>query len=292
MNRLPTYVIIGAMRSGTTALNSYLRQHPDIATSTTKEVHYFDNSYDLGLDWYRSHFPDSENTDAVGEATPNYMFSPLALGRLKETLPEVKLIALLREPADRAYSHYWHDRTRDKTDADFEETVKIELAGRAEGDAAYVARGRYREQIENVLELFDRRSLLVQFFEDMSHNPNEVYAEVCRFIGVDDTFRPPTLGSPVNSFTEFRSLKLRRWAGRFPPKLRSVVGRINSRTSGTYPAMTDSVRGLLNEEFAGANEGLNDLIGIRPPWDSWNLSPQVRRPAGQGRAEPGVPDDE
>ncbi len=263
--RLPDYIIAGAMRCGTTALNSYLRDHPDIAVSSAKEVHYFDAKYDLGLDWYREQFPDSAGAVAVGEATPNYIFRSEALDRIQQTLPDVKLLIMLRNPMDRAYSHYWHDRARAKIDEGFAEVVDRELGGEDIGPAAYVARGRYGEQIESVLARFDRSAVHVETFDDLVAKPGEVYASVCRFIGVDDTYRPANLGQPVNPFLEFRSLRLREWARRLPKRAESLVGRFNRRTSSGYPPMDPAVRGRLKNVFDEANAKLEILLGWQSP---------------------------
>jgi hypothetical protein len=268
MSRLPTFIIAGAMRCGTTALNSYLREHPQVAVSSSKEVHFFDSNWERGIDWYRDQFPGSDGAVAVGEATPNYMFRPQALDRLRDTLPDVKLVVMLRNPADRAYSHYWHDRTRGKTDGEFGDLVDRELAGEDIGPAAYVDRGRYRWQIEAVLERFPGEALHVQAFEHMRENPDRVYAAICGFIGVDQGFRPEHLGSPVNAYTRFRSLKVRDWARRLPKRGENLVARLNRRTDSGYPPMPAAVRDRLNTEFAAANEGLSELIGHALP--VWN----------------------
>ncbi len=267
MPRLPTYIIAGAMRCGTTALNSYLREHPQIAVSSSKEVHFFDSKWEMGLEWYRDQFPGSDDAVAVGEATPNYMFRPQALDRLRDTLPDVKLVLMLRNPADRAYSHYWHDRTRGKTDGEFGDVVARELAGEDIGPAAYVDRGRYRWQIEEVLNRFPLESLHVQAFEDMKAEPGRVYGEICEFIGVDPTFRPARLGAPVNAYTEFRSLRVRDWARRLPKKAQNLVARLNRKEAAGYPPMDPLVREKLNAEFTVANKGLSELVGRQlPEW--------------------------
>lgn len=268
MPQFPTYIIAGAMRCGTTALNSYLRAHPDIAVSSSKEVHFFDSNWERGLDWYLEQFPDSDDALAVGEATPNYMFRPHALDRLAATLPDVKLVVMLRNPADRAYSHYWHDRTRGKTDGEFGDVVARELAGEDIGPAAYIDRGRYRWQIEEILKRFPAAALHVQAFEDMKSDPGRVYGEICGFIGVDPSFRPERLGAPVNAYTEFRSLRVRDWARRLPKKAQNVVARLNRREAAGYPPMNPSVRDKLNAEFAAANAGLSELVGRDlPRWE-------------------------
>lgn len=271
MNRLPTYIIAGAMRSGTTALNSYLREHPDVAVSSTKEVHFFDSFYDRGVEWYRDQFPQSESAQAVGEATPNYMFSTTALDRIKETLPDVKLVVMLRNPIDRAYSHYWHDKARGKTEGDFGENVKREMDG--DQGLNYIARGRYLAQIEHILERFPPTSLHVEVFEDMVDRPDELYSSVCRFIGVDHSFRPESLGAPVNNFVEFRSLALRHASQKLPGRLRDVIGRLNTKRKESYPPMPTRLRNRLADEFATANQGLEELIGRSLSWDAANSPP-------------------
>lgn len=272
MNRLPTYIIAGAMRSGTTALNSYLREHPDVAVSSRKEVHFFDSFYDRGVDWYRKQFPGSESVQAVGEATPNYMFSTTAVDRIRETLPDVKLIVLLRNPIDRAYSHYWHDRARGKTEGDFATNIKRELDG-TDQRINYIARGKYRAQIEHILERFPATALHVEVFEDMVDRPEDLYSSVCRFIGVDDSFRPEGLGAPVNNFIEFRSLAIRRASQKLPGRLRDMIGRANTKGKESYPPMPTRLRNLLAEEFGIANQGLEELIGRSLPWDAASSPP-------------------
>jgi len=90
--RNPTFIIAGAMRCATSTLHSHLREHPEVAVATTKEVHFFDERFDLGMGWYRQQFPNAEHAVAVGEATPNYLYSPEAIGRIAGTLPDVRLI--------------------------------------------------------------------------------------------------------------------------------------------------------------------------------------------------------
>jgi hypothetical protein len=239
--------------------------HPDVVVSIDKEVHFFDARYELGLQWYRSQFPNAAEARAVGEATPNYMFSPVALDRIRSTLPDVKLILLLRNPIDRAYSHYWHDRSRGKIDREFEEIVTRELAGEDIGPAAYIARGRYDEQVGGILSRFGRESLFVETFENMAAKPDTVYAAVCRFIGVDDSFRPPNLGHPANAFVEFRSLALRSWAQRLPKRAESLIGRVNQRKSARYPEMDADVRARLRTVYADMGGDLSRLLGWDPP---------------------------
>jgi hypothetical protein len=108
--RLPDFVIIGAQKSGTTFLYDLLTRHPYVERALTKELHYFNSHFDKGIEWYKSQFPPPRWKDGrriiTGEATANYLFHPHASRRMAEVVPQARLIALLRNPVDRAYSHY------------------------------------------------------------------------------------------------------------------------------------------------------------------------------------------
>ena len=116
--RLPDFVIIGAQRCGTSSLYSYLIEHPQIAPATRKELHYFDLNYAAGDEWYRSQFPQFPDTPfdgrltVTGEASPYYLFHPMAAERCASVVPDAKLIVMVRDPVERAYSHYHHERAR------------------------------------------------------------------------------------------------------------------------------------------------------------------------------------
>ncbi len=136
---LPDYLIIGAQRAGTTSLHRYLIQHPGVRTTLrTKGVHFFDTGYGRGMSWYASRFPTRLTAWYVarrhgvelrtGEASPYYLFHPHVPGRVAEHLPQVKLIALLRDPVGRAYSHYQHEVARGFETLSFEEAIEAEAA--------------------------------------------------------------------------------------------------------------------------------------------------------------------
>ena len=104
---LPNFFIAGTMRSGTTSLTRYLDAHPDVFIAPQKEIHYFDLNYPRGIDWYRQQFSNVDREVAVGDATPSYVYLEEAVARMTETVPDARVIVLLRHPVDRAYSHYW-----------------------------------------------------------------------------------------------------------------------------------------------------------------------------------------
>jgi sulfotransferase family protein len=208
---LPDYLIIGAQRAGTTSLHRYLVQHPGVRTMLrTKGVHFFDTAYGRGLSWYAARFPTKAYAWYVarrhglalrtGEASPYYLFHPHVPGRVAEHLPQVKLIALLRDPVQRAYSHYQHEVARGFETLSFEEAIEAEparLAAETERMAAdplynsfehqhhsYMARGRYAEQLDRWRSRFPDEQLLVLTSERFFADPEGTFARVLDFLGL------------------------------------------------------------------------------------------------------------
>jgi sulfotransferase family protein len=196
---LPEFLILGAQKAGTTALYAYLRWHPAITGPAWKEVSYFDRHYRRGVRWYRGQFPLRPGDRLVGEASPGYLFHPLAPKRVKATVPEARLIVLLRDPVDRALSHYHHEVALGREPLTFEQAVEAEperTRGEEERllrepdyfshpwwDYTYLARGRYAEQLERWLAVFPREQVLVVASNDLAAEPGQTYARVLEFLG-------------------------------------------------------------------------------------------------------------
>src|SRR5947209_14940507 len=183
---LPDFLIIGTQRGGTTSLYHYLQTHPCIAPATIKEVHFFDRRFHKGLAWYRGHFPTwiekyyaqrfRCRTFLTGEASPSYLFHPHAPGRIAKVLPHVKLIVLLRNPVDRAYSQYYHvvehsygtlsfeEAVRDEEERIAKERARVLEDGRYDSYAfrhlSYLSRGIYIDQLQVWMSLFPREQFL------------------------------------------------------------------------------------------------------------------------------------
>ena len=182
---LPDFMVIGAQRAGTTSVYRYLAQHPDVApVRLGKGVHYFDTDPDRSFSWYRGHFPldpakvPGHRPSVTGEGAPYYIFHPLALERMRKVLPDAKLIAILRDPVERAHSHWVHETARGFETLSFEDALLAEddrLAGEEDRIVAepgyysfehqhhsYVARGQYAPQIERMWTTYPR---------DQTHGP-------------------------------------------------------------------------------------------------------------------------
>lgn len=204
---LPDVIIIGAMKCGTTSLFRYLEKHPDFFIPKMKEIHYFDYNYDKGLEWYRRHFPTKlkkwkcrlkGQRIITGEASPYYMFHPHARKRIASTLPGVKLIALLRNPVDRAYSHYQNEIRHNREYLTFQEAIEAEphrLAGELEkmledenyfsfhhGHHGYLSRGIYVEQLKVWHDYIPKEHLLILDSETFFAETQKVYDTVCALL--------------------------------------------------------------------------------------------------------------
>jgi len=249
----PDFLIIGAQKGGTTSLYSILSQHPQVDEAWKKEIHYFDLRYRRGWPWYRAHFPARAALQRggrrwSGEATPYYLFHPHVPRRVREDLPDIKLIALLRDPVARAYSHYNHLVRLGHEPLSFEEAVRRE--GERLGDAmstlerdewaysaelrnySYLARGRYADQLERWWAAFPREQLLVLKSEDFYQRPQEIFPKVLDFIG------------------------LPRWS----------PGTFREYNAGSYDQMTPALERWLRDHFEPHNQRLYSLLGEDWGW--------------------------
>jgi hypothetical protein len=234
--RLPDFVVIGTQKGGTSFFYRLLRKHPLVRPAATKELHFFDRNkvFEKGVDWYRRCFPESARVDGqrtvTGESSPSYLFSAQAPARMAEVIPDAKLEALLRNPIDRAYSHYQMQVRRGKEERSFEEATEEEMD--TGGGPPYLARGFYAEQLERFSYFADRGQLLVVNSENLFARPLEVLHRVLRFLEL-----PP-----------------------FEPTVARRVG------SGTYEPMAPAMRCRLEEFYAPHNERLYDLLGFDFGW--------------------------
>lgn len=270
--RLPDFIIAGAMRSGTTALYRYLGAHPDIFIAP-KELSFFTTKFDTGLDWYRDQFRAAGSAALLGEATADYFARETAMNRIADALPHVRLIVSLRNPVDRAWSHYHLLRARERDDRTFAEAIDHEIGALDTDDAAsrviYLLHSLYDVHLERALRLFGRDQVHVTVFERMAGDPQAAYGSLCRFLGVDDAFEPPNLGVPVNAFVQFRSLRIRQLAKRLPEPAAGLVARLNSKQRGDLPELDPATRGRLDAFFAPRIRRIEELLGHPvPEWTS------------------------
>jgi hypothetical protein len=234
---LPGFLVIGGQRCGTTSLHRYLSEHPQVRAATGKELQFFSLHYGRGERWYRGHFPPPSPGTVSFEASPLYLFHPLAPPRAAATLPHGRYIALLRDPVERAWSHYLHTRSYGQEPLDLASALAAEPERLESPDGwrrhSYAARGRYAEQLSRWFAHVPRERLHIVRSEDLYADPATVYAGVLEFLGLKP-FTP----------AEFA---------------------VHTRRVDRSAAPADVVRSL-REYFAPHNERLADLLGWPDPW--------------------------
>lgn len=259
LRALPDFMIIGVQRGGTTTLFRWLSHHPEVQLPHKKEIHYFDNQFSRPLAWYRSHFPVAlpERMPArepkrflTGEASPYYLFHPNVPARVATVLPRVKVIVLLRNPVDRAYSHYQHEFDHGDEPLSFTGAIATE-PGRLRGEEArliadpsyrsfahqhhsYLSRGIYIEQLERWNEHVPRERMLVLKSEDLYSQPASTIMRVTRFLALPDW----------------------NW------------DRFQKHNALDYDQMDPRIRRQLQQYFAPHNERLYDYLGVDFGWDA------------------------
>ena len=228
---MPDFLIIGAQKCGTTSLYNYLIQHPQIVPALQKEVHFFDLNFDKGLDWYQSQFQplDSHNHLITGEASPYYIFHPLVPERVHQLFPKVKLIVLLRNPVERAISHYYHEVRLGYETMGLEEAIASEstrLRGEVEKIIAdgnyysfnhqhytYLSRGIYFDQLHTWMKFFPPEQFLIILSEDLFINPDRILNQVFDFLEL-----PPHQLTQYNKFN----------AGDYPPISQKIYQQLQA----------------------------------------------------------------
>lgn len=242
--RLPTFVVIGAMKCGTSALHSLLGEHPQIGVAAAKELNFFAGKWWRGIAWYASRFPPAP---ARGETSPAYTSPsfPEAAGRLRATLPEARLIYMLRDPLERAISQYLHHR-RDGTEP------RPLAEALLDPGSQYVARSRYWRRLEPFAERFPHSRIMVVAQERLRLRPAELLAELDRFLDVDPAARPAAPpprpprrrapSAPPELRARFEALvagDLAQLARAFPAA-RSLQGDETRADIGVYERATDA----------------------------------------------------
>lgn len=254
LRRGPDYYLIGAKRCGSTSLHSYLLEHPDVrplfpAAEHRKGVHWYDREPTRSVAWYRSHFPVRRPGDRslVGDASTYYFLHPRAARRAAQQSPDARVLCLLREPVERAFSHYRDEVKNGHETLDFATAIAAEpdrLAPELDRLArdpgyysfvhehlSYVSWGHYAQHLSRWVDAFGAERVLVLRSEDLFTRPEEVYARVLRFLGL----------------------------GPFTPRFR----RHNAAPPGVRE---DAVTARLSEHYAPHNDALLRLIDGAPAW--------------------------
>lgn len=216
--RMPDFLVIGAARAGTTALHAHLRQHPEIFMPAHKEPNFFAyegqtlackgpgadyiNNSVVDLAAYQALFADAHAAEKCGEASPLYLYSETAPARIKHHVPDAKMIVILRNPIEQAYSHFMYATKQCiENEANFTRALGLETDRLAQGWQplfGYSEFPRYGEQLARYLDLFPREQMLIRRYEDYQAAPGDLLRDIFESIGVDPDFTTNT-GDKINA---------------------------------------------------------------------------------------------
>ena len=231
----PNFLVAGSMKCGTSALFRGVTNHPDVFGAKGKELHYFDQNYEQGPQWYEAHFADAGDVRALGEGTP-YLGNETATARMTNDLPDARLLFILRHPVDRAYSHYWHNRRRQRENREFEEAFRTDLESDQEIGRwmNYWRLGTFSKYLEAIAAEVGRENMHVVLSRDLREQRAETLRGAWAHIGVD-----PDQGT----------IEVRERSG--PRKLRrSLKNLIKGRSDDTsYPPLDRSLRNDLTKVY-------------------------------------------
>lgn len=288
---LPNFLIIGAQKAGTTALFYALSKHPQVFTSAVKEPRYFadevkaladaagpgddETTMTSSLEEYETLFAGAGAAIARGEASPAYLYDAEAPAKIAQLIPDAKLIAILRNPVERAYSNFLYlIREGREPLHDFRAALAEEEKRRASGWSTawlYRDKGFYGRQLERYREHFDRSQLHCILYEDYNEEPESTVKDVYRFLGVDDTFtqdlsiRLNVSGLPKSKGLQALSRRSRRlkWLidPLIPDRLRRGLLKAQSKNL-SRPPLPSEVRAELIEEYREDIERVGELTGL------------------------------
>ncbi|MBZ8179809.1 sulfotransferase family protein [Oscillatoria salina] len=286
--KLPTFLIIGVQKAGTTSIYDYLQAHPQVYMSPIKEINFFQVDWDNadeetkakkpnGINSWEKYcqlFADARDELALGEASPNYLFKYQdSAENIHRYLPDVKTIAILRDPVERAYSDYlMHVR-----DVIGKPKSLVEQAQQVPITSFTIRKGFYYEQLKYFFDKFNREQIRVYLYDELVKNPVEMMQDMYRFIGVDDTFVPDTsskkqVAQVPKSTTVNQLLRGQNWfrsvvSSALKPiiplevrqKIRSKLIKMNSAEKKAMPLLP-AERQILRELYREDILKLQDLI--------------------------------
>lgn len=262
---LPDFLILGGQRCGTSSLYKYLGAHPQIVPSLRKETRYFSTEYERGIEWYLAHFPTAAAMNTLArvrgssrtfEATPDYLFDPRTPSRVATALPGRRFIVVLRDPVERAYSHWRHMQRQGYERLPFADAVaqegdrigaELERLGKGGHNPSkdvlrfsYIARGRYARQLERWFGAISVDRFMILDAHELYGQPEAALQQICRFVGVEEWVP-----------SEFRNFS---------------HSAARAATHGEPDHIPDALRRELDQFFAVENDRLADITGREFSW--------------------------
>ena len=299
---LPDFIIIGAAKSGTTSLQEYLSQHPETYFPSRKEPNYFALAnmklprpgtvspevmqallYGQSItdfDHYKSIFDSADNDQKVGEASVRYLYFPEASQRIKESIPDVKLAVMLRDPVSRLYSHYCMNKQYQLEPLSLLDAIKAEPERIAKDwgwDWHYTGLGMYAKQLKRYYELFPEEQIKVLLYDDFVETPVETTQEICEFVGVSSDFTPEMSkrgkmayrgnNQTLDRWLHWPSKSRHAFQRVFPGRVtRPVLHHLREWNSAPVPKLNQETREIIGSHFIDDLKELSDLLDRELPW--------------------------
>lgn len=290
--RLPNFLYIGTSKAGSTWLYDVLMYHPDVHMAPGKGLYFFSRHFDQGLQWYSRHFSGASGAQVVGEVSHAYLYDEQACRRIAQSIPDVRLMVCLREPADRAFSEYLDAKKNGKLECSFEEALIAE--------PELLERGLYAKYLSRYLELFPLTQIHVAVFDDLVENPNAFAADLFEFLGVKAIDLPssrrrrmlpagvprskPLAGAAKRCAHLLQRLGQRRLRGRL--KRSRIVRNLLYRnlSDNERPKMAEDTRARLRAFYAAEMVSLDALLGTSLS-DRWGYEVPVSSSKGAQKPE-------
>lgn len=276
------FIGIGAQKAATTWLHHVLSEHPSIVTSDEKELNFFTANYDRGYQWYEDQFQDRQGEVIRGECSPTYFFSRDAAERAARYHPGLRLICILRDPVERAFSNHMHEIRKGHIPAD---TLFEDAWAR---NPAYALQSSYQANLEGWLAHFKKDALLVLFSEDVASNPYAIYEQVCDHLGVAPELRPASITERHHENITYKNpavQKTLRYGGdamrslgmqdlvknlKQAPGVKQALSMNKQHLKTQVAPMRAETREMLIEHFSPDIEYVARITGRAVlPWASW-----------------------
>ncbi len=245
---VPTFFLAGYQKTASTWLHRCLLEHPDVYVPEGDATHFFDIYFHRGLDWYRTFFQSAHGYRQIGDTTPSFMRFHTSRVRMAQLNPAAKIIVTLRNPIERAFSHYWHEKKKRKINYRFEEC----LSNNVDIFDDWIATGFYYSHLTDLLTMYPRDQVLILFYDDLKASPADFLAQTLRFLEVDADFTPSVLSQAVN-----KAWYRPTWGEMFENLKKGQPLRESEYDRGIDPEF----RKQLQEVFRQQNEQLAKLVG-------------------------------
>jgi hypothetical protein len=271
--KFPSFFLAGAQKCATTWLYQCLKEHPQIFVPNQNITNFFNINYYRGFDWYYEWYKDVTDEKAIFDTSMTYMRDSFVPERIYRFNSNAKFIFSLRNPIDRAFSHYWHEKKKGKISFSFEDALFYSQVGNYDLYENWIKGGFYYEHIQRFLKYFPLSQMLFIFFEDIKNNPVQVNKDIYRFANVDTSFKPSIIDKKVNVAGQKNTNKgiqkkiknfiLKNLPNELKIKLKKNLKRKKNKYSEYDKGLDINTRNILQKIYYTENKKLEELLNLK-----------------------------